>query len=286
MQKLSLWRRPVDAKKITIWRRITQAVFFGITGTWLAVGALRCPYGIPFISCQSCPSTDCPGRYLQLPFIGLVALSGVLFGRAFCGWVCPMGFLMDILGKIPKLRFTISERFAAVDRYLKPLKYVSLAATVYLVFALNYPVDRPYDYVVRTESVFNMEAIRIGQLLGSSVYTVHMWILIGALVGGLVISRFWCRYLCPLGALLGLLNKVSLFGIIREREDLPRCALYPRDCNMHTMPGTTDCIVCGECVEACPRNILGLRARYWGRRGAAGDETPADEEQQPARRAQ
>ncbi|MEA3403395.1 MAG: 4Fe-4S binding protein [Armatimonadota bacterium] len=264
-------------KKVTVLRRISQAVFFAIAGTWLTVGALRCPFGIPFVSCQSCPSTDCPGRYLQLPFIGLMGLSGLVFGRAFCGWACPMGFLMDIAGKIPKLRATVSERFAAYDRYLKPLKYVALAAAIYLVFTLNFTEVRAHPYVVRTASVFNLQAIRVAQMLGSSVYAVRMWVLIGALVGGLIISRFWCRYLCPLGALLGLFNKFSLFGMIREREDLPRCRLYPRDCIMHTMPGSVDCVMCGECAEACPRKILGLRLRYLGGRPPE-EEAEAPEE--------
>jgi len=249
-------------KRITIFRRMSQAVFLGITGAWFVVGSLRCPFGIPFVSCQSCPLTDCPGRYLQLPFIGLVGLSGLVFGRAFCGWACPLGFVLDVLGKIPKLRVTVSKRFTALDRYLKPLKYVALAATVYLVFVLNFTDVRPYAYVVRTASVFNFEAVRVAQMLGNPAYSVRMWILVGILVSGIIVSRFWCRYLCPLGAVLGILNKFSFFGIIREREDLPHCDLFPRDCIMHTRPESTDCVVCGECVEACPRGILALRARY------------------------
>jgi len=136
--------------RITIFRRLSQTVFFGITGTWLTVGALRCPFGVPFVSCQSCPLTDCPGRYLQLPFLGLAGLSGLLLGRVFCGWACPVGFLVDIAGKVPKLRATVSRRFLALDRYLKPLKWVALAVTVYLVFALDLTAARPYPYVVRT----------------------------------------------------------------------------------------------------------------------------------------
>ena len=67
---------------ITIWRRISQVAFFVLTGEWLAVGWLRCPYGAPFVSCASCPLGDCPGRWLQPWFIGIAALSGLLAGRA------------------------------------------------------------------------------------------------------------------------------------------------------------------------------------------------------------
>lgn len=259
-------------KRITIFRRISQAVFFGITGTWLTVGTLRCPYGIPFVSCQSCPSTDCPGRYLQLPFIGLTGLSALLMGRAFCGWACPAGLVMDALGKVARWRARISEPLEAFDRYLKPLKWLSLGAAIYLIFALNITEARPFPYVVRTSSAFNFEAVRIAQSLGDPAHAVRMWIVLGAVAAGLFVSRAWCRYLCPLGALLGLFNKFSVFGILREREDLPRCNVLPGDCIMHTKPDTTDCVACGECIEACPRGILGLRARY--SRTAPDEDTP------------
>jgi polyferredoxin len=262
-------------KKITIYRRVSQAVFFGVTGVWLAVGALRCPFGIPFVSCQSCPSTDCPGRYLQLPFIGLAGLSGLLFGRAFCGWACPFGFVMDVAGKArrPKLRF--SERFAAWDRYLKLLKWPAVGATAYLVLALNYPEARAFPYVIRTSSVFNVEAIELAQALGDPAHLVRMLMVVGAVVTGLAISRAWCRYLCPVGAVLGLFNKFSLFGIRNECEECGQCEMLPEDCIMQTRPQTTDCVVCGECVEGCPRDNLALRPRFAGAEAASDDVAEA-----------
>ena len=261
---------------ITIWRRLSQVAFFFLTGEWLAIGWLRCPFGVPFVSCQSCPLTDCPGRWLQLPILGLIGLSALGLGRAFCGWVCPMGFLMDALGKVPKLRATISDRFTKLDRWLKPLKYVVLAIVIYLIFTLNVTTVRPYDYVVRSPSAFNLQAISTAQSLGVGAYRTRMWVLIGALAAGLVVTRFWCRYLCPLGALLGLFNKFSLFKIRREREDLPYCGKYPRDCIQHTMPGTTDCVICGECIQACPRKVLGLRFRYARKREEHSAEATED----------
>jgi len=265
----------MTTQRITIYRRLTQAAFFGVTGAWLTIGSLRCPFGVPFVSCQSCPSTDCPGRYLQLPFIGLAALSGLLFGRAFCGWACSVGFIMDVAGKLPKLRATVSARFTAIDRWLKPLKWLALAAAVYLVFALNFTEARAFPYVVRTSSALNVEALRLAQALGDPVQALRLWVVVGALVAGLILSRAWCRYLCPLGAVLGLFSKCSLFAIRRDREDLPRCDVFPRDCIMHTRPGTTDCVMCGECIEGCPRGILRLRARYAADRPTdAADEAP------------
>ncbi|MFW5867202.1 MAG: 4Fe-4S binding protein [Armatimonadota bacterium] len=262
-------------KRITIYRRLSQAVFFGITGTWLAIGSLRCPFGVPFVSCQSCPSTDCPGRHLQLPFIALAGLSGLLFGRAVCGWSCPVGFVMDVAGRFPKLKSTVSARFTALDRYLKPLKWVAVPIAVYLVYALNFTEARAFPYVIRTSSVFNLEAVELAQALGDPAHAVRMWIIIGAVLAGLIVSRAWCRYLCPLGAVLGLFNKFSVLRIGGECEGVSRCDALPGDCIMHTRPSTTDCVICGECIEGCPRQCLRLQSRYSrGRSSENAGEAP------------
>jgi polyferredoxin len=216
---------------------------------------------VPFVSCTSCPLTDCPGRYLQLPIIGGILLSALLGGRLFCGWACPMGFVEDVLGKLPRLRAFASRAFTAVDRWLKLLRYPALALVVYLVFWLHHVPGRPYAYVVRSPSVFNMDAVDTAVALGAAHYGLRLWVLGAVLVLSLLVTRSWCRYLCPLGTMVGVFNKFSLFAIRRQREDLPRCGKYPRDCVQHTMPGTTDCIMCGECVEGCPRHVLG-----WGSR--------------------
>jgi len=264
-------------KRMTIYRRLSQAVFFGITGAWLAIGSLRCPFGVPFVSCQSCPSTDCPGRYLQLPFIGLAGLSGLLFGRAFCGWACPVGFVMDVAGKVPKLKATVSERFTNLDRYLKPLKWVAVPVAVYLALALNFTEARAFPYVIRTSSVFNFEAVKLAQALGDPAHVVRMWVVIGVLLAGLIVSRAWCRYVCPLGAVLGLFNKISVFRIGEECDEASRCDVLPRDCIMHTRPHTTDCVMCGECVEGCPRGRLLLQSRYSAECAAENaDEAPPE----------
>jgi len=254
-----LTMQPVQ--RVTLWRRITQIAALALTGEWLVIGWLRCPFPVPFVSCTSCPLTECPGRYLQVPIIVGLVLSSLLGGRLFCGWACPMGFVEDLLSKLPRLRALASPAFTAVERWLKLLRYPALALVVLLVFRLHDVPGRPYPYVVRSSSVLNMEAVGTAVALGAAHYRVRLWVLASVLVLSLVVTRFWCRYLCPLGAILGVFNKVSLIAIRRKQEDLPRCGTYPRDCVQHTMPGTTDCIMCGECVQGCPRHVLGWRTR-------------------------
>jgi len=248
-------------QRATIWRRITQIAALALTGEWLVIGWLRCPFPVPFVSCTSCPLTECPGRYLQIPLIAGILVSSLLGGRLFCGWVCPMGFVEDLLSKLPRLKAFASRTFTAVDRWLKLLKYPALALVVYLVISLHHVPGRPYPYVVRSSSVFNLEAVTTAVGLGAAHYRLRLWVLASVLLLSLLVTRFWCRYLCPLGAILGLFNKLSLFAIRRKREDLPRCGTYPRDCVQHTMPGTADCIMCGECVQGCPRHVLSWKTR-------------------------
>ncbi len=252
---------------ITIWRRLTQIAFFVVTGQWLAIGWLRCPFGVPFYSCMSCSLTDCPGRYLQPFFIGLIAVSGLVFGRAFCGWACPMGLLEEALGRLPKPRWSKGLRFAKVDRILKWLKYAALVAVIVLIARLNYTPHRPYEYVVRSPSVFNLGAIGVAWQMEGGTYKATAIIFAVALVGALVVSRFWCRYLCPLGALLSVFNWFSIVVLRRDLSSCTNCGRYPRDCVHYTVPGTPDCVICGECVQGCPEGAIAVRGRI-GRRPA------------------
>jgi len=264
---------------IRIWRRIVQVAFFVVSGEWLVIGWLRCPYGVPFVSCTSCPLTDCPGRYLQVPFIGLIILSALLTGRTFCGWACPMGLVEDAIGRLRKPRSTSGSRFASADKYLKYLKYVSLVVTVALVFIYNEQWARAYEYVTRTPSVFNVDAVKVAVGFGGGAYKLRFAVLAVALLGALVVSRLWCRYLCPLGALISLFNKFSLLTIRRAKDWCSDCGKYPRECIQYTVPGTTDCVMCGECVQGCP-----VKALSFGLRG--GKPKPPDNRRENSRTAE
>lgn len=251
-------------RRVTLFRRLSQIAFFALTGEWLFVGWLRCPFSVPYVSCTACPLTDCPGRWLQLPILGAILASALAGGRLFCGWGCPMGFCGEILGKLPKLRGirTLRSRiFAAADRWGKLAKFAAPVVAIYLLMSYDLVSARPFAYVVRSASVFNLDAVGTAVALGSPQYAVRLWILAAVVVGSLLVTRFWCRYLCPLGGLLGLFNKISLVKIGRKSEELPHCSVYPSDCLQHTVPGTTDCVMCGECVEGCPRHNLAWQRR-------------------------
>ena len=262
-------------QRITIPRRLTQTALFLLTGQWLIVGFLRCPFGVPFVCCASCPLQDCTGTFLQLPILGLILLSGILVGRAFCGWMCPLGYLEDALGRLPFPRVDRQGWFSSIEPLLRCLKYVALALVVWLVLRTNYPAERAHPYVVRSPSFLNWESVVVAGELGARRYPIRAAILAVALLTGLLTTRFWCRYLCPLGGLLSLLNTVSVWRPTRIGAACRDCGTYPRDCIQHTTPGSLDCVVCGDCLQGCPHDAVRLRLRPVGRPSLARtDEAP------------
>jgi len=88
-----------------------------------------------------------------------------------------------------------------------------------------------------------------------------MFTLVSTIVLALLISRFWCRYLCPLGAIAGVFNKVSIVNISVDEKRCKKCLSCLEVCVMkitklEDIGNSTDCILCGRCVEACPERAL------------------------------
>lgn len=260
--------QPRRRKVIAPIRQVVQLAALGVTGQWLWIGSLRCPYGIPFMSCTHCPMRVCPGRWLQPWVIGFIALSSLAAGRVFCGWACPMGALQDLLARVPKLRALSRPRFGRFDRWLKGLKYPVLALTVWGFYALN----KRFAVPVRAHGDWSLDAVRVAWLTSDAYSHIRVIALVAGVVLALALTRIWCRYLCPLGALLTLGNKISVWHLRRDMDKCSGCGKYPRECRTYTTPGTSDCVVCGDCVEGCPRHAISFGLRRRGR------EKPADED--------
>ncbi|MBC7288540.1 MAG: 4Fe-4S binding protein [Armatimonadetes bacterium] len=244
-------------RKLWLPRRLIQFGLFLLGGKWLAVGFLRCPFAVPFVSCTSCPLAECPGRWLQPFYIAGILVLGFFTGRGFCGWACPMGFVQDALGAASKPRATQHGCFQRADRILKWLKWPALLFALWAYWHLTFTAPgRPYPYIVRSDHYLSPAPLRVASSLGDPAYAVRYVLFAVAIVGGLVVSRFWCRYLCPLGALLGLLNKASIFklGIVPER--CTRCHACLRACPMDTGPSTIDCTMCTDCINECEQGAI------------------------------
>ena len=244
-------------------RKAGQFAMFLLAGRWLAIGWIRCPFAVPYVMCAACPVTNCPGRWLQVWFLGLLVISQLLGRRLFCGWVCPMGLLQEFLGG--RLLRRLLRRVAPAGS-LSParvVKFLLLAVVVIVFFACDWTKDyRPYDYVVRSPRTLSFDAPIVAMQIGLRRYAVRLGLAALALVGAVFVGRFWCRHLCPLGALLALTRTPSALKIHIDENACTHCHRCVRACPMRTLPNTGECISCLECWTVCPTDTIRLRPSH------------------------
>jgi polyferredoxin len=192
---------------------------------------------------------------------GAVLLTALLARSAFCGWVCPLGFIQDMLAGFSKLvqrrvpgfkTFvkTVKTRgagLAVLDRWLRLLKYAVLAWAVSGAAIYGVMVFRDWDpwAALLTIAEFSL--------------TPGLVVLVVLLGASFFVERPWCRYACPLGAASGLLGRLSPVYLKREASLCKGCAVCNKACpmglsihNAQTIK-SVDCIGCLECLEICPR---------------------------------
>ena len=193
----------------------------------------------------------------QLLLLAAVVPVTVLLGRFFCGYFCSFGALGDavwfVAGKIHKKRLDIGKR---ADRILKLLKYAVLAFLVVLIWTLGLV---RFDSVDSPWTIFGMFASFSGWPSASFLLTSGAALLLLIIAGSALIERFFCRYLCPLGAIFSILSLPRLFRVSKPRAACGPCTLCMKKCAMGIALNEADtvasgeCINCFKCVDACPR---------------------------------
>lgn len=231
----------------------------------------------PGLNCYSCPAAigACPigslqnalsGRKPSFPFyvLGFLLLFGVLFGRFVCGWLCPFGWVQDLLYRIP---FPKKIRTFRGDRALRYLKYAVLAVLVVALPLFDTLVPYYCKYLCPSGTLFGAIPLILGNAqLRSQVGFLFFWklgVLIALLGLSLLVSRPFCRYLCPLGAIYGLFNRVALTRLDFAETKCVTCGQCEPVCPMGIDPkkqfNSAECIRCGRCARACPVDSLALR---------------------------
>jgi ferredoxin-type protein NapH len=239
-----------------------------------------------------------------VPWVALafVFIIGALLGRALCGWVCPMGFIQDM---VTTVKGTLSQVDVRNHETGKRLKYFVLAAGLLVSASLAISLSLGFgDEYKRSLSIFAdglliplapegtlfstiprailylklivtpsfLAKFSGGQLVEwiRSVPIVTYAALIVLLVffyGACKVPRFWCRYLCPVGAKMAPLQKYSFLGMKRDPVKCSKCphceAACPMQIRILTLPwekfNDPECILCGECADACPNNSLNYK---------------------------
>ncbi len=192
-------------------------------------------------------------------FSGVLAVS-LVAGRAFCGWMCALGAVQEglakvarrlsgetrhIPGKPSKARFPMRLP-ASIDRPMRNGKYIVLALVIVVSIFAVYP---PLHSFCPFRAVFSFK-------LGSALLLGVLALFVGT---SLLVERFWCKYLCPLGGALAVFNKISPVTLSTDSQACNHCGRCDTECSMD-IPNVPDslrdpeCIRCLVCLDTCARD--------------------------------
>ncbi len=246
----------------------------------LGVANIKTGLCFPFFYCHSCPtaSAACPLRAFEVSIykgnsnwklfvypLLILGLVGLISGRMVCGWACPIGLLQRATGYIPR---KLKQKFPQInswgthklERYLRYTKYFVLLGLVFVTtYLLGFMFTDicPVGFLVGTLPIL---ALNPGQFVPNPFFIVGLVIFLLFIILIFLVERGWCRYFCPIGALLAPFNKVSMVYVDVDKSQCVRCYACSKVCpmgidipNMHRDP---ECILCGKCVAVCPQNII------------------------------
>ncbi len=185
-------------------------------------------------------------------FMLFVVFSTVLWGRVYCGRVCAFGALTQLLDPIipRKWRFEIPVR---VEKYANLIKYAILAA-VLVYFLITHDVALPVRYV---------EPFWMFSLFG----TTGMWVGLGVLLAAtLIVRNVYCRFLCPVGAALGIISQLTTVFSIKRWSECKTCKICEKTCEWGAIRGPkivkSECVRCDDCErlymdqKKCPHWLI------------------------------
>ncbi|OIQ49464.1 putative electron transport protein YccM [Pseudodesulfovibrio hydrargyri] len=194
-------------------------------------------------------------------FLAALAMA-FLFRKGFCGYVCPVGFLSGLLERAGRSFGMARIPPRRIDLPLHVFKYLGMGGFVFLIFSMD---PRSLESFLRSPFNMTSDARMLDFFLHPSGMALAVLAALALL--SVMVRNFWCRYLCPYGALLGLF---AWFGPVRVHRDKDAC-VHCGKCSASCPSGiaveqkeavrTPECIGCGQCVGACPVDgCLGFHA--------------------------
>lgn len=261
-----------------VWTIIINAHVTGFLTGRIYRGRLK-NFCVPGLNCYSCPGAlgACPigalqavigSRHYSFTFyiVGFLMFVGGLAGRFVCGWLCPFGFIQELLHKLP---FPVKIKTFRGDRVLRKLKYAVL-----VVFVIVLPLTI-VDVLGQGAPYFCKWICPAGTLEGGIPLTLlndklrsavgfrYVWklgILAVTIIAAIIIYRPFCKYLCPLGAIYSVFNPVSVFRYRVDMDKCVQCGTCSRNCDMGCDPvinaNDMECIRCGKCKNSCPKTAI------------------------------
>ncbi|MCH3913936.1 MAG: 4Fe-4S binding protein [Acidaminococcaceae bacterium] len=272
--------------KQSTFRHLFQAAWFALTngyGKGFATGKIyQGPTKVlcvPGLNCYSCPGAlgSCPIGSLQAVLdsskftfscyvLGMLMIFGSFFGRVVCGWLCPFGFVQDLVYKIPVFK---KIKNLPGHKKLKILPYFILLIFVVLLPSLVVDVmgtGSPWfcEYICPSGTLLaGIPLVIMNGSLRMAAGLRFLWkvsVLVLLLVLAIKIYRPFCKYLCPLGAIYGCFNGVGFYRFKVDEGKCIKCKACQRVCGMDIKvwknPNSAECIRCGACKDVCPTHAI------------------------------
>lgn len=177
-------------------------------------------------------------------------LVSIVFKKSFCSTICPVGFASEMISSVGlnlKTRKFIFH-IASIVKYIILFFFVNVIVIQMNIRSLNMFISSPYNILSDAKMLnFFMHPSR-----------TTLWTLGAILLLTLIITNFWCRFLCPYGALTGLLSTLSPFKVKRDKDLCTGCRKCTSVCPMHinvhkkNLVHSPECFGCYECVKSCP----------------------------------
>jgi len=241
------------------------------------------------------------GFDVSFPWLAIAAflITGILIGKSLCGWVCPFGFIQDLVGFIKRKKMEISPRTHKSGIYIK-YAVLGVALFISLTFsasklmkiqrsyeaAMGIFAYAPFTAVSPSETLFATLPKMIHDFAGAlyeksfleaasgifglpPLFWVQLFILGAVLVFAAYVPRGWCKYFCPHGAIMAILNRFSFLGLRRELVKCAKgeCRRCEEACPMRVpildLPwekfSDPECIYCLKCADACENKAIKLK---------------------------
>ena len=191
-----------------------------------------------------------------------VSVLTIIFGKVFCGWFCPLGsvqeFIYNKTGKLRESAFLKLPVKIKNSRFTKRIillmnnvfSFIKYAVLIMIIVRTTKEVSLIFGRIDPYYALFNFWT---GDVLLTAIV-----VLASVLILSVFIYRPWCRWFCPLGAMLGIIQFFSFYKIKRNKDLCINCGLCSKNCPQNIIVAEkitvfcTECIKCGKCVSSCP----------------------------------